>query len=168
MAPHGIYRCSGEDNWVAIAIRDDEEWTRFVQIIGPPHISESIELEKVRNREAHHDVLDSHIETWTINRSPDNAARECHSVGIPAAPVQKPESRIEHDKNTGDWELFPTVDHGEIGQVRVDGMPIRLSGTPAKIRKGAPLLGQHNSYVYGDLLGMASEQLELLTEIGVI
>ena len=47
-------------------------------------------------------------------------------------------------------------------------MPIKLSQTPAKIMKGAPLLGQDNSYVYGDLLGMASEQLELLTEIGVI
>ena len=168
MAPHGIYRCSGEDNWVAISIRDDEEWRRFVQIIGPPYISENIDLEKVRNRESYHDVIDSHIETWTINRTPDNAAKECQSAGIPAAPVQKPESRIEHDKNTEDWELFPTVDHGEIGKIRVDGMPIKLSQTPAKIMKGAPLLGQDNSYVYGDLLGMASEQLELLTEIGVI
>ncbi|MYH11325.1 MAG: CoA transferase, partial [Rhodothermaceae bacterium] len=82
--------------------------------------------------------------------------------------VQHPEDRIEHDPNTKAWDLFPTVQHEEIGKIRVDGMAVKLSETPATIQKGAPTLGQHNDEVFGDILGMSSETVRTLTEEGVI
>ena len=61
-----------------------------------------------------------------------------------------------------------TVEHPEMGRVRVDGSPIMLSETPAVIERGAPTLGQHNDEVFVDLLGMGSETVRTLSDRGVI
>jgi crotonobetainyl-CoA:carnitine CoA-transferase CaiB-like acyl-CoA transferase len=87
---------------------------------------------------------------------------------VPAGAVQRPEERIDHDPNTMAWGLFPEVEHEMIGRVRVDGMPMKLSETPATIRRGAPILGQHNQEIYGRVLGMDPDTLARLGEGGVI
>ena len=88
--------------------------------------------------------------------------------GVPAAAVQNPEDRIEHDPNTEAWGLFPEVEHSEMGPVRVDGAPIKLSVSPPRMSRGAPLLGQHNEYVYCTLLGLSLQEISALGEEGVV
>jgi crotonobetainyl-CoA:carnitine CoA-transferase CaiB-like acyl-CoA transferase len=90
------------------------------------------------------------------------------SKGVPSAAVQHPEDRMEHDPNTEAWGLFPTVKHQLIGEVRVDGMPMKFSETPAKIQNGAPILGQHNRQIFGEVLGIDKDTLEAFLEQGVI
>ncbi|MCH8310799.1 MAG: CoA transferase, partial [Chloroflexi bacterium] len=85
-----------------------------------------------------------------------------------AAAVQHPEGRIEHDPNINAWGLFPTVKHELMGDVRVDGIPMKHSKTPAIIEHGAPVLGQHNRQVFGDVLGMNANALDALSRQGVI
>ncbi|MCY4652994.1 MAG: CoA transferase, partial [Dehalococcoidia bacterium] len=108
------------------------------------------------------------IEEWTEKRTPMQVMKLLQDKGVPAAAVQHPEDRIEHDPNTEAWGLFPTVEHAEMGRARVDGMAVKLSETPAVIEKGAPTLGQHNSEVYGDILGMSTDTVRELTDEGVI
>jgi crotonobetainyl-CoA:carnitine CoA-transferase CaiB-like acyl-CoA transferase len=60
------------------------------------------------------------------------------------------------------------VHHSEIGEVRVDGMPVHLSDTDWVIARGAPCLGEHNRLVYGELLGLSDDELDVLTASGVI
>ena len=90
------------------------------------------------------------------------------AAGVPVAAVQTPEERIDHDENTAAWGLWPTVQHREMGAVRVDGVPIRMSETPWELQRGAPCLGQHNQEVYGDLLGVSRDELDGLKAEGVI
>ena len=97
-----------------------------------------------------------------------NVMDALQSRGVPAAAVQHPQDRIEHDPNTEAWGLFPTVKHELMGKVRVDGMPMKHSKTPARIQHGAPVLGQHNRQVFGEVLGMDSDTIEALSEQGVI
>ncbi len=90
------------------------------------------------------------------------------SAGVPAAQVATPEDRIEHDPGTSEWGLWPWVRHREMGDVRVDGIPVHLSATDWVIARGAPCLGEHNEVVYRGLLGLSEEEIDRLGANGVI
>ncbi len=168
MAPHGIYRCLGEDSWVAIAARDDADWRALCDALALDDLAADGSLANVEGRIARQDEIDRRIEAWTSAISPTRAMKTLQARGVPAGAVQRPQDRIEHDPNTREWGLFPRVRHPEMGSVRVDGMPIALSKTPAKIADGAPTLGQHNERVYGGVLGMSAAKLGALSDEGVI
>ncbi len=168
MAPHGIYKCAGDDQWAAVAVRNDKDWAALCEAIGFHDLAGDDSLNSVEGRIERHDELDERIEEWTETRTPMQVMELLQDKGVPAAAVQHPEDRIEYDPNTKAWGLFPTVEHKEIGKVRVDGMAVRLSETPAAIETGAPTLGQHNDEVFGEVLGMPTETMRALTDEGVI
>jgi len=95
-------------------------------------------------------------------------AAKLQRTGVPAAAVQQPRERIDEDEHTRAWGLWPTVAHEKMGKVRVDGLPVHLSETDWELSHGAACLGQHNDFVYGDLLGLQSDEIESLREEGVI
>ena len=172
MAPHGIYRCAAndewDDNWVAIAVRNDEDWLALCRVLRLGDLASDDELANVDGRIARHDEIDARIEAWTRARTPMQAMTALQDAGVPAGAVQRPEDRIENDPNTAAWGLFPEVRHPKMGKVRVDGMPVKLSRTPARIERGGPTLGQHNAQIFGDVLGMDESTIADLTERGVI
>ena len=75
---------------------------------------------------------------------------------------------MDHDANTLEWDTFPEVEHREMGRVRVEGMPVKMSKTPAVIELGGPLLGQDNDFIYKELLSLDDGELEALHTKGVI
>jgi crotonobetainyl-CoA:carnitine CoA-transferase CaiB-like acyl-CoA transferase len=90
------------------------------------------------------------------------------AAGVPAAQVAMPEDRIDHDPRTSSWNLWPWVHHAEIGDTRVEGIPIHLSETDWVIGRGAPCLGADNDFVYGSLLGLGATEIDELRAQGVI
>lgn len=167
MAPHGIYPASGEDNWVAIACRTEADWMAFCGIVDEPW-SQNEQYRTVAARLAAEDQLDSHVADWTVSRDKFEASQSLQRAGVPAAPVQKPEERIEQDPTTANFGLWPVVTHTEIGEVRVDGQPVHFSKTDWAIKRGAPCLGEHNSEVLTGLLGYTVAELEQFKAEGVI
>ena len=79
-----------------------------------------------------------------------------------------PEDRIDHDPRTAKWNLWPWVHHAEIGDVRVEGVPIHMSETDWIIARAAPCLGDDNEFVYGSLLGLGEAEIADLASRGVI
>src|SRR5215208_6911386 len=158
MAPHGIYRALEEDTWVALACRDARDWRALAGVIGGPWTAEP-RFATLDGRLEYEDELDAHLEGWTRRRDPFATAALLQAAGVPASAVQTPEQRIEHDANTSAWGLWPEVEHAEMGRVRVDGLPVHLSETDWRIRRGAPCLGQHNEYVFGELLGLSTREV---------
>ena len=168
MAPHGIYRCQGDDRWVAIAVRNEDEWPVLCDAIGRSDLASDTRYSTIDGRIEHHDELDDVIEAWTSTRSNFEVMKALQAKGIAAGAVQRPEERIDHDPNTKAWGLFPEVVHEQIGRVRVDGVPVKLSETPATVVRGAPVLGQHNEEIFGRVLGIGPDALAELVEEGVI
>lgn len=166
MAPHGIYECAGDDQWVAIAVRDESEWLTLCEIMAMTNAEK--QYPTLSSRMGHQDAIDAEITQWTRSRTPTEVMHAVQSKGVPSAAVQHPEDRMEHDPNTEAWGLFPTVTHQLIGEVRVDGMPMKFSETPAKIQNGAPILGQHNRQIFSEVLGIDKDTLEAFLEQGVI
>jgi crotonobetainyl-CoA:carnitine CoA-transferase CaiB-like acyl-CoA transferase len=167
MAPHGIYATSGEDNWVAISCRSDQEWKAIATVINDPWAA-GPEYATLAGRLEREDALDAHMDRWTRTQERFDLAARLQRLGVPAAAVTRPPERIDHDPDVDAWGLWPTVDHPAMGEVRVDGLPVHLSETDWAIRQGAPLLGEHTDLVLTRLLGVDPADLERLRGAGVI
>jgi crotonobetainyl-CoA:carnitine CoA-transferase CaiB-like acyl-CoA transferase len=167
MAPHGIYPARGDDAWVAIACRGDEDFRRFAAVAGDARLA-AARFETVAGRVQAEDDLDAVVAEWTRARDKHEIARTLRAAGVPAAPVQMPAERIDEEPTTAEWELWPAVTHPRMGRVRVDGLPVHLSATDWRIEGAAPLLGEHNDYVYGELLGLATSEIAALRAEGVL
>jgi crotonobetainyl-CoA:carnitine CoA-transferase CaiB-like acyl-CoA transferase len=177
MAPHGIYPTAPEapgidglgerDNWVAIACRDDAEWRALAEEIDEPWARDQ-RFGALADRLHHEDELDRRIGAWTSGRNRHQLAGALLGRGIPAAAVTRPGERIDGDPATGKWGLWPAVEHREMGEIRVDGLPVHLSDTDWRIERGAPCLGEHNDLVYGEVLGLSAREIDDLRAEGVI
>ena len=167
MAPHGIYPSTGDDNWVAIACRNDDDWRALAAEAGQGWENDS-RFATLDARLANEDALDATVGSWTKDQDKFAAAARLQAVSVPATAVQKPEERVDHDPNTEAWGLWPTVHHTEMGDVRVDGLPVHLSETDWELTKGAACLGEDNEKVYGELLGLGSAEINQLHADGVI
>lgn len=168
MAPHGIYRSKGKDRWVAIAARHNADWRAICDTIGRSDLLTDDRFDTLPNRMRHQDALDAVVQAWTIEHTPSEAMDALQARGVPAAAVQHPQERMDEDANTLAWDTFPEVEHGEMGRVRVEGMPMKLDKTPARIERGAPLLGQHNDFFYDDILMLDKAEQRELYAAGVI
>ncbi len=167
MAPHGIYPAAGEDEWVAIAVRSDEEWQRLAALIGESWCGDS-SWDRLVGRLAEEDRLDELMARWTARQDKAAVAAMVTGIGLAAAPVLRPGERIDDDPRTGGFGLWVDVEHTEVGTSRVEGLPVHLSETDWSLDRGAPCLGEHNRYVICDLLGRTESQLEALVERGVV
>lgn len=167
MAPHGVYAARGDDRWVAIACRDDADWRACGEVIGLPWTREARFATRAR-RIAERETLDKLLEAWTRERDPHETERALIQAGVPASAVRSPAERIEHDANVAAWKLFPKAQHREIGEVRVDGLGVRLSKTDWSITRGGPCLGEHNEQIFHGWLGLSLAEIAALREEGVI
>jgi crotonobetainyl-CoA:carnitine CoA-transferase CaiB-like acyl-CoA transferase len=167
MAPHGIYPCDGEDQWVAIACRHDDDWRALGEAVGEAWTADP-RFDGLSGRLAGQDELDGLLAAWTGTREKFAVAARLRGVGVPASAVQTPGERIDHDLGTSAWGLWPTVEHTEMGRVRVDGLPVHLSETDWQITRGGPCLGEHNEYVLGTLLGLSADEISVLHGEGVV
>jgi crotonobetainyl-CoA:carnitine CoA-transferase CaiB-like acyl-CoA transferase len=167
MAPHGIYPAAGEDEWVAIACRDDAEWRGLARVIGAAWAAEP-RFAALAGRLRAQDELDAKLADWTRAHAKAAAVAALQHAGVPAAPVAKPAERVDADPATAGFGLWPTARHGKMGDVRVDGLPVHFAKTDWEIRRGGPCLGEHTEEVLTGLLGLSSEEVAKLRAEGVI
>lgn len=162
MAPHGIYRCLGDDEWVAISCRDDADWAKLAQLIDAAWTASFTTLQQ---RLADQDQLDTQIEAWTAGQTKQAVEQALRDLPIPVAAVARPAERINDPAHQGLW---PTVTHSAMGEVVVDGQPVKFSATPWRSQQGAPCLSEHTRDVLTRLLGYSDEEVTVLYEEGVL
>jgi len=167
MTPHGIYETEGDDNWIGISCRNEQDWQALCGVAGTAWADDA-RFATLADRLANEDDLDRRITDWTRHQERFDLASRLQAAGVPATAVQRPGERVDHDGDTAAWGLWPTVKQTEMGDVRVDGMPVHLSETDWKLERGAPCLGEHNDYVFGELLGVSAAELVSLHEEGVV
>ena len=167
MAPHNTYRCAGEDRWIAVACRNDAEWTAMVRAMGEPAWA-GARFETLVGRLEHQDELDARIGEWTATRDDYAVMAALQAAGVPAGVCQGPSDRVERDEQfraRGWWTSMP---HAELGpEAGIDGVTPRLARTPGTNRTASPLLGEHTLDVMTGLLGMTGDEFAEYTEMGV-
>lgn len=169
MAPHGCYRCIGEDSWVTIAIATDQEWRAFCDAIGNPPWTNDGRFADGYLRRKNQDELDKLIEEWTKEYAAIEVTQMLQQVGLAAFPTYSVEDLVK-DPHMQSRGLFVEVDHAEpdVGRRLTQGLPFRLSAIPHVEYAPAPLLGQHNEYVFGEILGMSRDEISQLVEERVL
>jgi crotonobetainyl-CoA:carnitine CoA-transferase CaiB-like acyl-CoA transferase len=168
MAPHGIYRCKserddiGDDEWVAIACETNAQWQALCLATGHPEWQDDPRFLSPASRIHHAEALDALVEGWTREHTKDEAMSTLQDAGIAAGRVQRSRDLYDADPQLAHRGLYPQVEHAVLGTHRIDGMPVVMSRTQPEYRTGAPLIGQHNAHVFGDILGMSQDEVARL------
>ena len=166
MAPHGVYGCQGEDQWVSIAVATDEEWEAMAKAMGHPEWSKDERFSDALQRWSNQDILDQLIQGWTERRTHYEVMHTLQAVGVAAA-ASLTSAELMEDPHLKDRDFFVQADHPEVGPHKLTGPSWKMSDTPGRITRSGPLLGQDNEYVFCQLLGLSPEELTDLTEQGV-
>ncbi|PON14074.1 hypothetical protein C2W62_30990 [Candidatus Entotheonella serta] len=167
MASHNCYPCRGEDRWLMIAVASDAEWQRLCQALGHLDWARTPQYATVAKRVDHQDELDRHLAAWTQLQDARHAMEDLQAHGIAAGMVfQEPDAY--DDPHLNDRGFFETATQYDCGTHRYPGMLWKMSTTPGHIRSGACCLGEHNDYVYRDVLGMSDADIERLRQAGHI
>ena len=167
IAPHNTYPCKGEDRWCVIAVTNDSEWDSLVAVLGNPGWASDRQFATMKSRSANQNNLDELISQWTINLTPHEVFDILQEAGVPAGAVQTPMERAEVDPQLKHRGFIAEVEHAELGNTKVESIPMTMSETPWKLNKASPLLGEHSAEIYMDLLGVSPEELGTLYEEGI-
>jgi crotonobetainyl-CoA:carnitine CoA-transferase CaiB-like acyl-CoA transferase len=167
-APHGVYRCADQDQWVALAVRSDAEFTALCSVIGRPELATDPRFADGLSRHRNRAELDAPITAWTSERSPLAAAEALQAAGVPAGPVESFRQLVDEDPQLQARGFMEEVTHVDAGTWRMERPVWRFSDAPAHIRINAPGFGEHNEAVFAALLGLGQPELDNLTADGVI
>jgi CoA:oxalate CoA-transferase len=162
----GVYRTA--DGYVAIAAgSSDLVWRRFCQIIGKPELATDADFATNAARRAHQTAVAELIQGWTATRSKAEVVETLAGGGVPAAPVNNVAEMVA-DPQVQARDMFVEVDHPVYGPVKITGTPLKLSETPGRVERLAPLPGEHNEDIYVGLLGHSKEEVAQWQAEGVI
>ena len=165
MAPQGCYRCKGDDRWVAISVSSDEDWERLRRVMGDPAWAADVQFDNVLSRWRNQDELDRHIEEWTAIRDAWEVMEALQKEGV-AAGVVMDEAETSADPQLEALDFFQEVTHREAGTHRYPGVMGRIGRADTTIQYPAPCLGEHNPYVYKELLGVSEVEYDRLEAEG--
>ena len=166
MAPHGFYRCAGDDAWVAIAVEHDDGWSALRGVVRGAGVDVA-DLATLQARKAAEEVLDAAVSAWTATRSPWQVTTACQAVGVAAYPLMS-SSRLLRDAHLHERDFFRWVTHPVAGPGPVPGVVFRIGDEGARVRGPAPLMGQHNEEILMGLLGLTRPRYDQLVADGVI
>jgi benzylsuccinate CoA-transferase BbsF subunit len=160
-APHGVYRCRGEDRWCAITIFTDEQWSTFCQVLGNPPWTHDACFATLATRLQYQDSLDRYVEEWTAQHTAEEVMSLLQQAGVPVGVVADAED-MDRDPQLRARGYWAQVDTPEGETVVLDGPPVKLSVTPGYIAAPGPLLGEHTGSVLHDLLGYSAADIAKL------
>ena len=166
-APHNNYPCAEPDRWVAIAVGDDAEWRAFREALGNPSWATEGRFATLDARLERVEELDALVSDWTRQHSASDITELLQAHGVAAMPVMNIEDQFL-DPHLQERQAYLEVEHPHVGIEWLYGMPWLLGSTPGGIRRPAPLLGQHNDFILGELLGLPAKEIERLQAEQVI
>ncbi len=161
MAPHGVYRCAN-DEWISIAVARDEAWRAMAGVIGQ---SGNTQFSTHANRKTNEAELNRVVSEWTATRDASEMVALLQSAGVAAAKSQSSVDLVADPHLWGRGFYREVTDKS--GQAKNIVGPSWKMSREAEITQGAPQLGEHNAYVFGELLGMSTEQQKEFTEAGI-
>ena len=170
MSPHGCYPCQGDDQWVTLAVRDDQEWQALCEVIGRLELYSAVRFRLPLQRLQNQDELDEIISCWTKSRTSYQVMETLQAAGVPAGPVLNAHQLLS-DQHWQDRGYFEAVDHPvetDLGRREYVTRGWRLSDSEVHIRSGAPGLGDSNELVLQGLLGMDAGQMAELERQEII
>ncbi|MCY4058144.1 MAG: CoA transferase, partial [Gammaproteobacteria bacterium] len=152
MAPHGVYPVQGDDQWIALACRDDRDWRKLAGLLG----MDADALSSLSARRAAEDEIDARISHWSRYRTREEAVAEAVAAGVPAAPVLDVLEILDYPEFAA-REWFSQLHHPDLGTLRYGGFPWSFAHAELAAERPPPRLGEHTTEVLVEIGFDASE-----------
>ncbi|MBG92852.1 MAG: hypothetical protein CL792_02610 [Chloroflexi bacterium] len=166
-APNGVYRCLGDDEWIAISIRSDSEWYRLCTLVEKNWENED-KFNSITNRKINKILLDELIDNWTKDLDKVELMKQLQKISIPAGVVNSSPEWL-NDEHLLERGYFFSVEELDAGEQSYDGSPVKFyneRGYDSWVR--SPGLGEHYGQILGEILGYSSLDITELFELGII
>ena len=165
-APHNVYPCCGDDNWIAVDVATDADFNALCRVLSGPHLSDDPRFRTAASRLQNVESLDEKLAALTRTQDKEDLFHRLQAAGVCAAPVRRALEVLQdpHLAARGFFQELPTAD--EQRQYPYPGLIFRMSRTPNALRTGPARLGEHNREIYCDLLGYSPDELDALQRLG--
>lgn len=167
MVPHGVYPCRsdarGDDVWLVIQVGTEAQW-QSLQTLAAPALDQFGEKAQ-RLQEV--GALDRAIASWCRDQDGRQLMQQLQAAGIPVA-VTNTTADLLNDAQLEARQFWQYLDRPFVGLQPNPSAPYRVGTSPIALQAPAPTLGQHNAEVLGGVLGLSTEELKQLEELGVI
>ena len=158
-APQGVYKCSGEDNWIAISIKSDADWSKFKSTVGNNNLNSDV-FDTLVGRQQHHDQIDKVINEWTYSQDRYDVLNRLQSDQITSGVVLDCGSDSYADPHLNERDFFQIVEHPSAGIYPMTGPIFKFESSNGHvIHNPAPCLGQDNMYVLKEVLGYGNDKI---------
>ncbi|MEO0911910.1 MAG: CaiB/BaiF CoA-transferase family protein [Pseudomonadota bacterium] len=166
VSPSNVFD-TADGKLLLIAANQDTVFKRLAQAMGRPDLAEDDRYATHGARGAHQAELDRVINDWTKTIALDDLEARMNEHGVPCGLIYRAEDMME-DAHFQARDALVSVEHPDFGQIRMQNVAPRLSDTPGQVRHVGPTLGEHNGYVFGDILGLSDDRQARLRDAGII
>ena len=165
--PSDLYQTK-DGKWVMLSVITNSIWRRFTRFIGREDLATDPKFKEEWDRWEQRDIIDPIVAEWVASKTADELISLSEEVPIPCSICYK-HTEVASDPQVKAREMLTELPaHNGQGDVLVTNIPLRMSGTPLKIERSFPAIGEHNEAVYGEILGYGREDLDKLEEEGII
>jgi crotonobetainyl-CoA:carnitine CoA-transferase CaiB-like acyl-CoA transferase len=166
-APHGIYRASGDANWIAIGVSSEEQWRELVRVLGVGHLAADERFADRARRKANEDALDREIGRALAGLDADDVAARLDEAGVPAGTINSAPAVLA-DRQLQSRDFFVPIERAVVGTHLYPAAVPRFARTPLSSDRPAPLIGEHSRKVMLEILGMSELELAEVERNGVV
>ncbi|MDP6978070.1 MAG: CoA transferase [Myxococcota bacterium] len=165
--PHGIYAAEGEERWLALAVRTDDEWQALCGVMGRDDLGSNADLAGAAQRRERAAEINEAITSWTSGLDRDAAVEQLAAAGVPTSAVLDLDERNETAHFAGRGLCYQH-EFDDFDPCRIYGTPWLFSETPADVTRKTPTLGENNDYVFKELLELGDDEIARLVEESVL
>ncbi|MFC1920108.1 CaiB/BaiF CoA transferase family protein [Chloroflexota bacterium] len=165
---HSYNTClEAKDGWVVLSIVTNSIWKRFTEKIGRPEMADDPRFGSDMDRFHNADAINEVVSKWVAERTTEELVKLCEEARVPCEPVQTIDQLLT-DPQVQARDMVQQIEYPGLGKIPIAGLPVKMSLTPGSIKSHAPQLGEHNDYVYSELLGLSPEKVSALKQEGII
>jgi crotonobetainyl-CoA:carnitine CoA-transferase CaiB-like acyl-CoA transferase len=165
--PHGVYRCSETERFVAIETRSPEQWRALCEVVPALAQFSGDEFDSIEARIARHEEIDEALTQWCADQNSFKAADLLREAGVPAyASIRATD--FHADAQLASRGFFIELEHGGFGKSLFDGAVTIYSEMPSRPTRAGPLIGEHTFEVMKDVLGYTDDEISEIASTGAL
>ena len=165
--PQGVFRCRGNDEWLALSVGTDQQWRAAIAVLGLESEFGDGRCDTLAARKGCEDELEKSIEAVTILHSARDLMTRLQAVGVPASVVNSA-GDVFSDPTIEERQYWHALPHEVLGDFRLASPPFSWARGDASPTSSAPLLGEHTLTLWTEMLGRSAEEFEELRSEGVL